>query len=195
MYNAKSDLGKQMDIRSYFSPLYLANGAIYMIGYFICVYYGARGHHLTPLLGWTGAVIAQLLLFYRWDKTSLRVCVPLLLFALLAGVIQETIFIHMGVLSYPNEKMMPPLWLLSLYPLFSLTLNCSFSFINKNLLLAFCLGGGGALFSYLSGVKLKAVTLYTPQAYFAIFFSWGVCMTVLVLLNRKLLDAAAKKER
>ncbi len=111
----------------------------------------------------------------------------LILFAISLGLLQETVFIQSGILAYPNGGIFPPLWLLALYPLFSLTLNSSLTFLNKNLLLTFFLGGFGALLSYLSGERLGGVQLFPPLAYPGIFLSWGVFLTVLIILNRKLM--------
>ncbi len=168
-------------------PTSTLNGIIYTCGWIACVYFGAKGPFFLPLISAALCYALQLLLFSRWSHKSLLVCIPLSVYAVILAFIQETAFIHFHVLSYPGDPTYPPLWILYLYPLFSLTLNSSFSMLNNNLLYAFLVGGIGATFSYISGEKLHAVHLYPPYTYIVILFSWGTLLSILVLFNRKLL--------
>lgn len=169
-------------------PPSLVNGFLYGITWFALIIYGARGAQLIPTLAAVGCYAAQLILFAKFDRKSLRICIPLSIIAMGFGLLQEMVFIHFGILAYPKEGIFPPLWLLALYPLFSLTLNSSLAFLNKNLPLTFFLGGFGALLSYLSGESLGGVQLFTPLAYPVLFISWGFFLTVLIILNRKLIS-------
>lgn len=167
-------------------PPSLVNGLMYGAAWSILVIYGAKSPAYVSILTAIGCYIAQLILFAKFDRTSLRLCLPLSMMALGLGFIQEMIFIHFKILAYPEEGSFPPFWILALYPLFALTLNSSLAFLNKNLALTFFLGGIGALFSYLSGQRFGSVQLFLPLAYLVIFVFWGGFLTVLILINRKL---------
>lgn len=168
-------------------PPSLVNGFLYGIAWLILINYGAKGSITIPLIGAICSYSAQLLLFAKFDKISFNVCLHLSLFATAFGLLQEMILIHFGVLAYPNASVFPPLWLLMLYPLFSLTLNSSLQFLNKNLALTFFLGGFGGMLSYISGEKMGAVQLLPPLAYPTLFLSWGLFLTLLIICNRKLI--------
>ncbi len=170
-------------------PPSLVNGLLYGITWFILIIYGAKGSQMIPILAAIGCYIVQITLFATYDRKSLRICIPLSILAIGFGLLQEMVFIHSGVLAYPKEGIFPPLWLLVLYPLFSLTLNSSLAFLNKNLVLTFFLGGFGALLSYLAGERLGGVQLFAPLAYPVLFLSWGLFLTVMIILNRKLITS------
>lgn len=168
-------------------PPSLVNGFLYGTAWFVLIIYGAKGSLIIPIIAAAGCYAAQITLFAKFDRRSLSICVPLSIFAISLGLLQEIFFIQSGILAYPKGGSFPPLWLLVLYPLFSLTLNSSLAFLNKNLLLTFFLGGFGALLSYLSGERLGGVQLFPPHAYPGLFLSWGLFLTVLIIINRKLI--------
>jgi len=174
-------------------PPSLFNGFLYWIASYILIVYGAKGSRLIPILAAVGCYAAQIILFAKFDRKSLRLCIPISIFALGLGLIQEMIFIQFGILTYPNGGIFPPLWLLALYPLFSLTLNSSLAFLNKNLPVTFFLGGLGTLPSYLLGERLGGVQLFSPLAYPGLFLSWGVFLTFLIIFNRKLIGFKGNK--
>ena len=169
-------------------PPSLVNGFLYGIAWFILISYGAKGSRMIPLIAGIGSYAAQITLFVKFDRKSLRNCVPLSIFVTGLGLLQEMVFIHFEILTYPTGGIFPPLWLLALYPLFSLTLNSSLEFLNKNLALTFFLGGIGGLLSYLAGERLGAVQLFPLLAYPALFLSWGLFLTVVIIFNRKLMS-------
>lgn len=173
-------------------PHTLANGAIYMLSWFLIVYFGAQQSFWIPFATLLTAAIFQILLFRKSDPASFSVFLPLSIYGFLLGVLQETFFTRFHFLSYPHQGFFPPFWLLSLYMLFPLTLNSSLRFINRSLILPFVLGGAGSLLSYLSGKTLGAVDILAPLSYPILFLSWGLYLTILVLLNRKLLSLYEK---
>lgn len=166
-------------------PPSLVNGALYGMCWSFLIIYGTQiSIHITILIA-AVFYMAQLYLLTKFQNISLRSCVVLSLIALGLGLLQEMLFIYLGVLVYPFEGIFPPVWLLLLYPLFSQTLNSSLAFINKSLMITFLLGGFGALLSYITGEKLGGVQLFLPLAYPVIFIFWGTFLTILVVLNRK----------
>lgn len=167
-------------------PFSLANGVLCGITWFVLVSYGNQNSGFISIIIALGCFVIQLILFSKFDKISLRTCIPMSIFALVLGLLQEIVFIHLKILFYPNDNIFPPPWILVLYPLFSLTLNSSLKFLNQNLVVTFLLGGFGALLSYLSGERLGLVQLSAPLAYPIIFLLWGVFLTILIILNRNL---------
>ncbi len=168
-------------------PPSLINGLFYSLTWFFVVQYGAEGWQSVSLMIGVIFYLSQLAIFYKYDRKSFLICMPLSVFALVLGMIQESFFIHLDILFYPSQRYFPPLWLLSLYPLFSLTLNSSLSFLNKNFYLAFFLGSVGAAFSYLVGEKLHGVVLLSYSSYFTITISWGIFLILLLYLNKKMM--------
>ena len=167
-------------------PFSLVNGAFYSLSWFMIIDLGAKGSFFFPLCIFFLNYCLQLFLFAKWDQKSLLMSPILSVYAVLLGLIQETILIGFDLLKYPNEGLLAPFWLLSLYPLFALTLNSSLRFVNRSLPLSFILGGLGALVSYISGEKIGGVEIVSTLTYQIVFFSWGLYLMILVFLNRKL---------
>jgi steroid 5-alpha reductase family enzyme len=166
-------------------PFSLLNGFLYTLAWIIIVFFGAKGSFFIALLTFILTYAIQLYLYFQNDRKNLLTSIRLSIFALILGLVQETLFIHLKLLDYPNQGFFPPLWLLTLYPLFSLTLNSSLKFLNRNLALSFILGGLGAPLSYLSGEKLGSVLILSPYFYPLIFVCWGLLLSGLIIFNRR----------
>lgn len=162
------------------------NGLLYGITWFILIFLGSKGFLILPLLVALGGYAVQIAWLAKGGGKAVAVSLLLSALSLGLGLMQELLFIQWGALAYPDHPFFPPLWLLALYPLFALTLNSSLSFLNQNLFLAFFLGGVGGVLSYLSGETFGAVHLFPPRAYPILFISWGLFLTLLLLVNRKL---------
>ena len=167
-------------------PITVVNGILYYVVWYLCIQYGAKGPLLIPIVAGLLFFLIQVPLFYRYDSKSFLTCAELSLYALVLGFLQEKFFIYTHTLAYEGHIHWPPIWLLILYPVFSLTLNSSLSFLNKNIGFSFILAGIGACFSYLVGEKLNAVVVNSIASYATIFISWGVFISALIYLNRKL---------
>jgi steroid 5-alpha reductase family enzyme/predicted DCC family thiol-disulfide oxidoreductase YuxK len=168
-------------------PFSILNGAINVIAWLILVFYGSKRNFVIPFFVSLFAYATQIYLYFKTRPQFFVISILLSIYAFLLGLIQETVFIGCGLLDYNKQGFLAPYWLIALYPLFSLTLNSSLSFLNRNLWITFCIGGAGSLLSYLSGQSLGAVHLNTPSAYFWLFLSWGLYLTILILINRKLM--------
>ncbi len=168
------------------APLSLINGTVYTIAWYVIVSFGAKNSTVIPLLGAGLFYLSQLFLFSKYDRRSFLIAIPLSGIALFLGLIQESIFIQTKTVIYLNQVYFPPLWLLTLYPVFSLTLNSSMLFLNKNLFISFLFGGLGACLSYLAGEKLGGVIVPSLGSYVTIFFSWGILLSLLLQFNRKM---------
>jgi|JI9StandDraft_1071089.scaffolds.fasta_scaffold03133_8 steroid 5-alpha reductase family enzyme/predicted DCC family thiol-disulfide oxidoreductase YuxK len=169
------------------APISWLNGAIYNISWCIILFYGAKQSILLPLLAFLISYLLQLFLLKKTDQKLFLVSMPLSIYALFFGFLQETLFMHIPILTHQGSEIFPPIWLLTLYPLFSFSLNSTLFFLNRNLVLAFFLAGTSAVFSYYTIQKCGAIALIGPLSYPVLFVSWGLFMVVLVWLNRKLL--------
>lgn len=168
-------------------PTGFLNGLCYAAGWIAIVYFGGKGDLPSALLSALAVLVLQVALFSSSDRKSLILCVPLAVYGFALGIFQESLFVSLRVLEYPNAHHYIPSWILALYVLFSLNLNASLSFLNRNLLASFLLGGMGASFSYVSGKELGAVLFLSPYSIAVLFFSWGAYLTLLTVLNRRLL--------
>ncbi len=111
-------------------------------------------------------LIFQIALFAKFDRDSYFVCIPLTLYAVLLG------YIHYKILGYDN------LSFLALYPMFALTLNSSLKFLTSNLFVSFFLA--------------SALGIFLFETTSILFLSWGIYLTLLILLNRKLTELREK---
>lgn len=172
-------------------PISLINGLLYSISWYIIVRLGSAGYvfisSVIALIFYGG----QILLFSKYDLSSFLVCLPLSFLTLILGVIQECFFINIHALVYPHHSYFPPIWLLSLYPLFSLTINSSLSFLSKMVekwYFLFFVGAIGGLLSYVAGEKLSALSIPSIWSYLVLASSWGTLLVFILILNKKLLQ-------
>jgi predicted DCC family thiol-disulfide oxidoreductase YuxK len=168
-------------------PPALFNGLIYTTSWLLLVKYGNLLSFFSVSLIFITTFATELILFYFYDKKSLTISPILAIYALGIGFLQESLFIRTENLQYSNDSFYPPLWLISLYPLFSLTLNSSFSFLNKNFLYPFLVGGFGGIFSYITGEHLQQKPLIISESLSLIFLSWAISLTTLIWVNKKLI--------
>lgn len=164
----------------------------FLISFIIITFFGYKENLLIALPCAAISFITQVLLFAKYDKKSFLIFLPLSFYALFLGFLQETVFIHLDILTYKNASSFPPFWMLLIYPLFSLCLNSSLSFINKNLSYAFLIGGFGSIISYFFIERIGAVAINGEISYFFLFISWSIYLSILSLLNRKLLTIEEK---
>ncbi len=114
-----------------------------------------------PLITTVLYTLLQIALFYKLDKQSFLTCAPLSFYALLFTLLQ----VFLGI----------PLSTALIFWMLGLTLNSSLSLLNNHLDLTFLLGGTlGLIFTL-------------PKILPIAFFAWSISLTLLVLLNRKLL--------
>jgi predicted DCC family thiol-disulfide oxidoreductase YuxK len=170
----------------------LINITSYLASFFIITFFADSQNRIIYITVAAISLISQVLLFWKHDKKSFLIFLPLLIYALFLGFLQETLFIHLDILTYENAPLFPPIWVLAIYPLFSLCLNSSLSFINKNLSYAFLVGGFGSITSYFFIEKMKSVSINGGIAYIFLFLSWGIYLSILTLLNRKLIAIREK---
>lgn len=169
---------------------YWTNAIIYTIGWCWAVYFGARDYPLLGALGVAIPVAALLMMQYRDDLQIFYRDVFLAIYALLIGLIMESVFIYLDLIHYKTLNIipfLPPIWIMSLYILFALTLNHSFTILNKSPIFVVLVGCMVPL-TYLAGHRMGAADFpHGVQAMIAFFVPvWIVFLTLLTRINAAL---------
>ncbi|CDR33813.1 DUF2878 family protein [Criblamydia sequanensis] len=163
--------------------LSLINSLCYTIGWFWCVLLGIHEHSALAVIGALFLIFVQLYLAKVKDVSLYIQDLLLVLFSIPLGALLEIFFIQTNLIHYSNTTgMLPPIWIVFLYPLFSLLINHSLKFIKKNTLIPFLLGFLGGPLSYVAGQSLGALTFPSPliPTLIIIGVSWGLFLCLLV---------------
>ena len=162
--------------------LSIFNSLCYSAGWFWCVLFGIYGHYI---LASSGAIFLIILQLYCTKIKNVSLYIQDLILSFLSvslGVLLEMFFIQINIIQYANTaKMFPPIWIVLLYPLFSLLINHSLKIIKKNYLVAFLFGFLLAPFSYVAGISLGGLTFPYPllQTWIMIGICWGLFLCLL----------------
>lgn len=162
--------------------LSLLNSLCYTTGWFWCVLFGI---HNQSILAVIGAVFLILLQLYCTKLKNIALYIQdvlLVIFSIPLGFFLEIFFIQTNLIDYVDgDKMFPPIWIILLYPLFSLLLNHSLEMVKKNYLASFLFGFVGAPLSYIAGVSLGGLTFPYPllQTWIIIGICWGLFLCLL----------------
>ncbi len=162
--------------------LSILNSLCYSAGWFWCVLFGINGHYIIAS---SGAIFLIILQLYCTKIKDVGLFIQDLILSLLSiplGLLLEMFFIQINIVQYANNaKMFPPIWIVLLYPLFSLLINHSLKIIKKNCLVSFLFGFLLAPFSYVAGVSLGGLTFPYPifQTWIIIGISWGLFLCLL----------------
>lgn len=108
--------------------------------------------------------------------------------ALAAGLFVELVQQHVGGLEAQQATAVPPLWLLSLWPVFASAMmqGHSLAWLSRNLPLAACVGAIAGPLSYAGGARLGALRLNGDVSLVVIGLCWAFAMAGLALLARRL---------
>lgn len=172
----------------------IANLVLYQIGWFACVLGAANGW------GAGGAIVAVVLaavhlaLSGRPDREW-----PLLLAAMAAGLVVDTIHAGVGVLDFRGHAAgaPAPLWILGLWLQFGTVLHFSMRWLSKRYLLASILGLIGGPMSFLAGERLGAAAFGEPRALSlaVLGISWSIALPALVAFADRLTDGLKEPGR
>lgn len=164
--------------------LSLINSLCYTLGWFWCVLLGVRDHSFLAVMGAIFLISAQLYLAKGKDVSLYIQDLLLVLFSIPLGALLEIFFIQTKLIHYSNASgtLLPPIWIVFLYPLFSLLINHSLKLMKKNFLIPFLLGFLGGPLSYVAGKSLGALTFPSPllPTLIIIGISWGLFLCLLV---------------
>lgn len=180
--------------------LSLLNSLCYMIGWGWCVFLGISHQSLLAAIV---AVLLILIQLYWTRKNEEKLYVKdfiLLCFSFPLGALLEFFLIQTNSVHYVSAfKMLPPLWIVFLYPQFSLLINHSLKILQKSYLAAFFVGFFGAPFSYIAGAHLGGLIFPSPfiQTWLVIGICWGLFLCVLIKIAHIIEIAATEtfKER
>ena len=142
-------------------------------------------------LMWVGLVIGResllgltvpMVLIY----STMLVCIEIikihqLLLPAAIGITIDSVLTVFGIFDFGNTTFLIPLWLITLWIVFSTTLTQSLKFIGNNWLITVASGAVVLPFNYAVGERLGAVTF--AENYFLTIFiigiTWSVCLPLL----------------
>ena len=175
--------------------LSMLNSLCYTGGWFWCVIFGIHGQSLVAIIGAVFLILFQLYCTKIKDIALYLQDVLLVIFSVPLGTFLEIFFIQIDLIHYANTtKMLPPIWIVLLYPLFSLLLNHSLKIIKKHYLASFLFGFLGAPPSYIAGISLGGLTFPYPllQTWILIGTCWGLFLCLLVKIANSVNKAASE---
>lgn len=171
--------------------LSLLNSLCYTIGWFWCVLFGTHDQSFLAAIGAVFLILFQLYCTKIKDIALYVQDVLLVFFSIPLGALLETFFIQTNFIHYANTtKMLPPVWIVFLYPLFSLLLNHSLKIIKKNDLASFLFGFLGAPLSYIAGISLGGLTF--PYPLLTTWMMIGICWGLFLCLLTKIANVVEK---
>lgn len=175
--------------------LSLLNSLCYTAGWFWCVLFGIHAQFIVATIGAVFLILFQLYCTKIKDTALYIQDVLLVIFSVPLGTLLEIFFIQTNLIHYANTtKMLPPIWIVFLYPLFSLLLNHSLKIIKKNYLASFLFGFLGAPLSYIAGISLGGLTFPYPllQSWIMIGICWGLFLCLLAKIANVVEKATAE---
>jgi predicted DCC family thiol-disulfide oxidoreductase YuxK len=158
------------------------NALCYTVGWFWCLFCGLYGH---SILGAIGAIFLIFIQLYYAKLKNLSLYIQDLILVILSvplGLLLEIFFIQIHLIHYVNHtRFYPPIWIVLIYPLFTLIVNHSLKIIKKNYLYSFLFGFLGAPPSYISGASLRLLTFSYPfiLTWILLGVSWGLFLCLL----------------
>ena len=162
--------------------------------------YLERGWSL-PVIGaangnyWLGpfSLMVFIIMHYFFSDTA-KADYLLAVFAMVIGLIIETLFLRTGVLNFvgtaPSSEF-APLWVVVLWANFALIMNGCLQWLQRHLIFAALLGSSGGAVSYFAGIKLGAATTGSamPIVLAVIAVTYALVTPVFLDAARRLSDA------
>ena len=110
-------------------------------------------------------------------------------FALLLGLVVESVALAQGHVAYPNGAWRagwPPYWLVALWGLFAVSLNVALRWLRGRAALAALVGAVVGPLSFLSGARLGAASFVDmPAALSTVALGWAVALPLLLWLAER----------
>ncbi|MCF7827157.1 MAG: DUF2878 domain-containing protein [Candidatus Marinimicrobia bacterium] len=139
---------------------------------------------------WLGPLVMTLYLVAdHYSFTKGKPETLLILSAMLAGTMADSIFSASGLLSYGGgyslAPALAPLWITAMWGGFAATLNHSLGWLKNKPLLAFALGAIFGPLSYMAGAKFDAIVFNQSFGLTVIILGlfWGLAIPGLIQLN------------
>jgi hypothetical protein len=163
---------------------HLVNFVVFQAGWFSCVLGAANG---MPWLGLIAVAVAVTLHLKMAANTQGEI--QLIILAVTAGLIFDSLLMNSGWLLYPNGVLIPgiaPYWILAMWGLFATTLNVSMSWIKANIAVAALMGAIFGPLSYIAGQRLGGLQFIdTTASIVALAVIWMIAMPLLVVAARR----------
>lgn len=175
--------------------LSLLNSLCYTAGWFWCVLLGIHAQSILALIGAVFLILFQLYCTKIKDIALYIQDLLLVVFSVPLGALLEMLFIQTNLIHYATtSKTLPPIWIICLYPLFSLLINHSLKIIKKNYLASFLLALLGAPLSYIAGISLGGLTFPYPliQTWIMIGICWGLFLCLFIKIANIVEKAVAE---
>ncbi len=150
---------------------------------------------------WPGALLLAAFFLWHWlSGSTVRGDWKLVLIIVPLGIVVDTLWIRLGLLSFATPWPSPdfaPLWIVVLWAGLALALNHCLLWMQRRLWFTAGFFLLASPFSYWCGSKFEAVTWLAPdwQVVLATGLSWAVLMPLLLSLATKLRGAAIPPER
>lgn len=156
---------------------------IYYASWVAVIYFAGKKAAAAAALVSFLAIAVQIFLWSFIDRKQCIKEIFLALYALLIGILFETLYLNLGITAFPTKGLfffLPPLWIVLLYPLLSLTLYGPFAWMVKKLSLSIIFGMLAPL-CYIGGEKVQALSLPlgTIMAFLVIGPAWAFVLTLL----------------
>ena len=132
----------------------------FIIGWLWCVLWGINGYAFFATLGAIALITTQII--YKKSDYSFTKDLIFMGFVTVSGIFLEMLLMQTKLITYENNWLFPPLFIICLYPLFSLLCNHSLEKIMKNKLLSIALGVVIAPISYFSINSLHGLNFTYP---------------------------------
>ena len=158
------------------------NFILFQAGWFASVLLGTTSYYyLGPI------AVAAIVFYHLKTIPSPSNEAPLLMFALLIGLVWENLLTFSGVLVYPNGQwmdMFAPVWIIAMWPLLAITLNLSLRWLKGNYLMAMAFGAIGGPLAFWAGERLQAV-VFTDMfmAMSLLSIGWALLFPLLMKLS------------
>ena len=152
------------------------NFVVFQLGWLCSAYF----HDYRALLINIG-IIFWLYLVEPWSKRRIKLTLQFVAI----GLIVDSILYYLGILYFSGASISIPLWLISLWVIFSASLTVSLSWLMENKYYAMI---GGAIFgpvAYWSGQQFEAIMFVDTYAYIILSLSWLFMMWSFSSLYKK----------
>ena len=160
---------------------FATNFVIFQVLWFAAVLGGAWGQP------WAGPlVLLPVAAIHLWMTPRPAVEIRLVLAAALIGGVWDSVLVATGLLVYDGGQLAPamaPLWIVSLWAGFAMTMNVSMRWMRDRRVLGALLGATVAPISFFGGARLGAVSMPDPVAAgAALAVGWSILMPLLLTL-------------
>lgn len=157
----------------------IVNAVLFNVVWLVCVLGGSTVAVV--------AVTAALFFHQHFISGDPRELILILAITML-GVAVDSSLIATQVLLSPDNSVLPPLWLVSLWAIFATTLNHSTRWFQARLPVAFIAGGIAGPLTYITGTRLTDYDVGTPwpRAVALLAITWAVVFVVCMLAARQL---------